>query len=237
MSNSIREQIILATISRAAIMRTASGFNTDIGANVNRVKMSIAETDIPITVVIPRPEQPSREYGSQILDMEILFEAKGLFGSTNASVYAELMLADLIEAFTGPEIDLPFNSGGTTEIAAGDTIAGASSSATGLVQAVTIDSGSWAGGDAAGTLTLRRKVGRFSNGENINVGAATNLATVNGAITLRSPEYLATGDLADSISYVSGGTENYPDAGETIVGTSALFLIRYPIKRGNPYAQ
>jgi hypothetical protein len=49
---------------------------------------------------------------------------------------------------------MAFSSGGTSEIKAGHYIRGATSNARALVKQVLTDTGTWAGGDAAGTLIL-----------------------------------------------------------------------------------
>lgn len=73
---------------------------------------------------------------------------------------------------------------GTAAIAAGDTVTG--TSATGLVVSVTLSSGSWAGGDAAGTLILTSVTGAWADNDAIQVSAATkalaSAATVAGSI-------------------------------------------------------
>lgn len=76
---------------------------------------------------------------------------------------------------------------GTAEIAAGDVVTG--TSATGLVVSVTLSSGSWAGGDAAGTLLLTSVTGAWVDNGDIQVSAATK-ALANGATV--------TGSLADA---------------------------------------
>jgi len=79
---------------------------------------------------------------------------------------------------------MAFTSGGTNEIKAGHKIIGASSGATATVVAVLADTGTWAGGDAAGTLILsaETETGTFtsesiyyegSSGTNDATGAAT----------------------------------------------------------------
>jgi hypothetical protein len=81
---------------------------------------------------------------------------------------------------------IDFTSGGTYEIAEGDTITGATSGATATVRRVIITSGTFAGGDAAGRLILASQTGTLQ-AENLNVGANTNVATIAGdssAITL-----------------------------------------------------
>jgi len=72
---------------------------------------------------------------------------------------------------------LTYTSGGTTEIVDDDTISGATSGATALVIDVVLDSGTWAGGDAAGTLWIKQQRGVFE-AENLNVGASSNVATI-----------------------------------------------------------
>jgi hypothetical protein len=82
--------------------------------------------------------------------------------------------------------ELAFTSGGTTEIADGDTITGATSGATAVVARVVLESGSWAAGTAAGRFIFASQTGTFQ-AENIDVGASLNLATIAGnssAITL-----------------------------------------------------
>lgn len=74
---------------------------------------------------------------------------------------------------------LPFGTG-TTAIAKGDTVTGASSGKTGIVVAVYVASGTWAGGDAAGFLYLKYPGADWSNWttpENIQVGGVTRAAT------------------------------------------------------------
>lgn len=81
---------------------------------------------------------------------------------------------------------LNFTSGGVTEIVTGNTITGATSAATALITRVVLQSGTWGGGDAAGYLIFASQTGTFQ-AENIDVGAALNLATIGGdssAITL-----------------------------------------------------
>lgn len=42
---------------------------------------------------------------------------------------------------------------------------------------------------------------------------------------------------ADAISYESGGTDSYPDAGESAVGTKISLNVKYSYLYGNPYSQ
>jgi len=86
---------------------------------------------------------------------------------------------DLITGGFVNDMVIPFTSGGTTQIVAGDTIKGATSGATAIVHEVLEYSGTWAGGDAAGFFVVKRDniVGTFGS-ENVFVGTGTNDATV-----------------------------------------------------------
>jgi len=72
---------------------------------------------------------------------------------------------------------LAFTSGGTYTVSPGDTITGATGAATAIVEKVTLSSGTWAGGDAAGTLSVYGQSGTFE-AENLNVGSNSNVATI-----------------------------------------------------------
>jgi len=74
-------------------------------------------------------------------------------------------------------MSLRFTSGGTTAIVVGNTITGETGGATAVVVAIDLDSGSWAGGDAAGVLSIDTISGTFQS-ETLKVGANLNLATI-----------------------------------------------------------
>lgn len=71
-------------------------------------------------------------------------------------------------------LQLPFKTG-SKEILAGDVITGAVSGDTAVVDNVIVDNGTWAGGDAHGTLVISSAIaGDFNNdGENIQVSSVT----------------------------------------------------------------
>lgn len=73
-----------------------------------------------------------------------------------------------------------YTSGGSTEIKAGMTIVGATSGTTGRVVSITLTSGTWAGGDAAGVITMDSVSGAWTNNEKLKVGAGTDDATMTG---------------------------------------------------------
>lgn len=79
---------------------------------------------------------------------------------------------------TGADIDgiaclytMAFTSGGTTAPIVGETVTGATSGATGVITDWYITGGTWAGGDAAGTMILKQVTGTFGS-ENLNGSSA-----------------------------------------------------------------
>ena len=82
-----------------------------------------------------------------------------------------------VDLSTDAGFSLDYTSGGTTAIAVGNTITGATSAATGVVLSITVTSGSWAAGTAAGVIRIHTKTGTFQ-AENLDVGASLNLATI-----------------------------------------------------------
>jgi hypothetical protein len=104
---------------------------------------------------------------------------------------------------------LAFTSGGTTAIAVGNTITGATSGAMAVVVAVDLDSGTWAGGNAEGTLWVNAQSGTFE-AENLNVGMTTNLATIadDSAIVLPTTNIMMIGRLRNENSSVTGHVQH-----------------------------
>lgn len=88
---------------------------------------------------------------------------------------------------------LGFDSGGTTEIAAGNTITGGTSGATATVDGVgTLSSGTWAGGDAAGILYISSVTGVWQDNEAIKV-SSVDCGTTYGDNGDLGTEYLPFG--------------------------------------------
>ena len=79
-------------------------------------------------------------------------------------------------------LSIPYNSG-STEFTVGETLTGATSGHTGVVVDYDLASGTWGGGDAAGTVYVKQATGAFQ-AENLNgsTGGA-NMASATGAGT------------------------------------------------------
>lgn len=119
---------------------------------------------------------------------------------------------------------LAFTSGGTYEIIPGDTVTGATSGATARVVSISLSSGTWAGGDAAGTFTLDTVVGTFV-AENLNVGDNTNEATIGGA-----PSAVAASDISGVIiardAKIATSELTWPSGASTAQKTAALAQLK-----------
>lgn len=115
-----------------------------------------------------------------------LYAFRNKVGGLEAGMYVEDALAGWTEIDLGREVN--FTSGGVYEIKVGDTITGATSSATAVITKVLLTSGTWAGGDAAGKLLLSTQIGDFQS-ENLNVGANLNVATIasNSSVIVLAP--------------------------------------------------
>lgn len=85
--------------------------------------------------------------------------------------------------------ELSYTSGGTYVIKVGDTVTGETSGATAVLTGVTVESGSFAAGTAAGRLIFASDTGTFQS-ETLKVGANLNVCTITGdasAITFAVP--------------------------------------------------
>lgn len=238
MTDSIREKIASGFVSRAAVIRQANQFNTDIGANSFRaVPLADPKSRLDAISIFPGEEEPDRSYGNDTLTMLVRCEALADFGSENASVVQEQMLADMVEAFTCLEYDIPFASG-TVEILPGETITDEDSGATALVISVSVVSGDWPTSDAAGTLRVRRHRNFFASGENLSVSGQVR-AAANGNAVGYDPPRLWLVDLLKTVKSVAyaGGTPGEPIAtGSKKCSAIAEFNVIYEMQRGIPYA-
>lgn len=236
----IRERIIQAIAAKLGRIRTANGYNTDLGAHIHRAIRRMAPDHAAAGSVFPRAEGKGRpirpQYGSTLLTMPMDVNAVlRVAAGANPSELSEPVLADIIEAMIGNLFTARFDHG-STEIAAGDTITGETSEATAWVEGVNLLGGSWAAGSAAGTLMLRRMTGTFQAGEPLIVNGAT-VAVIDAAPAYTPPVQSTTDGLADRIDYMRGGVMDYPEADKTAGGVISQWRIQYRIINGDPYHQ
>lgn len=238
MTLSIRERILVSFGTRLADVRTSNQYASDMGAEVFRSFLPSIDSRIAPCVgyYIDMEENTALYARKEVRVLPVRVQGVAEFGSVLPPVMAERLYADINECVLGDQYTLGFDSGGTSEIVSGDLIEGETSGAEGLVISVSLDSGTWAGGDAAGNFTLRRVKGLFSNNEDLTVSAVTGMATVVGTLSGQGPVDLLTGGLADAITFFSGNLI-MPDADGKTVGANIVFYVRYKQIAGNPYSQ
>lgn len=76
---------------------------------------------------------------------------------------------------------LDYTSGGTHELVVGDTVTGETGGATGYIEHITLTSGTWAGGDAAGTIYLTTRNATAFQAETLKDNGNLNCASIGGA--------------------------------------------------------
>jgi len=98
----------------------------------------------------------------------------GVDGSRNA---VGILGPYAIDAGASGQKTVAYTSGGTYEIMPGDVITGNTGGAYARIVAITLTSGTFAAGTAAGVITVDGQVGTFQS-ETLNVGANSNVATI-----------------------------------------------------------
>ncbi len=105
--------------------------------------------------------------------------ALNLTGVDGSRIAVGILGPYAIDAGASGQKTLAYTSGGTYEIMPNDIITGNTGGAYARVVAITLTSGTFAAGTAAGTMTLDGVSGTFQS-ENLNVGASSNVATIGG---------------------------------------------------------
>jgi hypothetical protein len=238
MADSIREQMISAMTTKLAKIRKKYGYTSDCGSNVFRgLPVPLHEDFLPGSSIMPVLDAVDNLYGKGMKIMQVRVQAVKLFGDKNPSEISEQLLADLIECIQGIVWTLSYDSGGTNIPVPGDTVLGETSSATAIIENVTLNSGTWAGGNASGDLALRRLSGEFEDDEELTIAGNSGVATVDGTASGEDALTSTTGGLAELIEYVSGGLESYPEHNDKVVGAATVFNVGFKTKVGDPYSQ
>jgi hypothetical protein len=101
---------------------------------------------------------------------------------------------------------LHFSAGSGIGFTAGQIVTGATSGATGTIRRVVIDSGTFAGSNAAGFLILYGITGNFQNGENLNVPSPA--MTMDAGVTLDAALTMDALSSSGGAVGVAAGTAN-----------------------------
>jgi hypothetical protein len=124
------------------------------------------------------------------------------FGSLGAQDDCELtysgQLAWTIGKQTSIYDQITFTSGGTYEPQAEETVTGNTNGETAVVVSVTLSSGAWADGDAAGTITYKSASGAFASGETVKI--VDPFGVTQSDVLTHAASDLVDFELADSLT-------------------------------------
>lgn len=96
MVDTIRQKIISAVLTGLTSIRTAAGYQTNMGGRVELVRSAIDAKHLPAVVVWPRPETGAKVLGKNKISMSIRFEGIVALGSDeNAAEVGEMILGDI----------------------------------------------------------------------------------------------------------------------------------------------
>jgi len=95
-------------------------------------------------------------------------------------------LIDGVDTTDTTQRSVAFTSGGVIELRAGDVVTGATSGATAQIVSISVTSGTWAAGTAAGTLVVDNQVGTFQS-ENLDAVSQANICTIGANTAAYTP--------------------------------------------------
>lgn len=238
MTDTIRQRIIDAVKVKGAEVRRSKGYRTDIGKNIKIYRTQ--NITLPAIGIWPGTDVVTQMHGDNQHAMPVKVEGIVALGADDYHELVEKILGDIIEMMTGTKWVLDYSSGGdaTNTPEPGDLIVGETSGAEAVLESFSTDSGSWGLGTAAGFFTLRRlEPPQEFEAEDLTINGVTGLAQTAGSVTKSKAEVTTCDGLVEDIILSGAGNEEYPETGEQIVGSSAVFNIIYFTIAGNPYSQ
>ncbi len=102
MADTIRETNIKAVLARLALITTANGYTTNIGAHVLRARKKIDDTELPCAVVWSGDESGEHKYGELACKMTLKIEGIVAFGNDDPSVIGEKIMGDIKKNLLDP---------------------------------------------------------------------------------------------------------------------------------------
>jgi len=238
MTDTIRQRIIDAIVVKGSEVRRSGGYRSDIGRNIQIYRTQ--NVTVPAIGIWPGTEIVTQVHGGNRNEMPVKVEGIVALGSDDYHSLVEKIIGDIIEMMTGTKYVLDYSSGGdaTNTPEPGDLIVGETSGAEAIVESFATDSGSWGLGTAAGFFTLRRLTPNAEfEAEDLTIDGVVGLAQTSGSMTKLKAEATTCDNLVDDIVLIGAGKEEYPESGEQIVGSAAVFNIIYFTIAGNPYSQ
>jgi hypothetical protein len=149
----------------------------------------------------------------------------------------ELVYAGQLEWVIGTQSSIysqiAYTSGGTRTIVAGDLLTGATSDETATVISITLTSGTFAGGDAAGVITVRSQSGTFQS-ENLDVTIGgdgdtfLNNATIGADMTrfeVADAVTVTASDVVSSWGSQTPGSNRSANASLDVEGADVMIIV------------
>jgi hypothetical protein len=190
--------------------------------------------ELPALSVFPHVEDA--QYKASVIThiMPVSFDFLNTFNiaTENPTSVSEVLLGDIIHCILGPTFALHFTNG-SSPFLQGNIVKGAISGATGVVMSVTVTSGAYLLGNAAGTLRIRDQRGYFT-AEDLKLFGGTVVKAKSTGFPVIQDFYEG---LVDNIVYVSGGVQDYPDQSENVILVKTVFNFIYSTLNDNPYLQ
>lgn len=233
----IREQIIKLIKAELEKITQTNGYMTNIGQSVVRGRYDLAPPELPAIVLLTNQDIITTRLDHGEHEMPVIVNAHDKYPTSSvnysdvAAQRAEAILGDIQTCLLAPRITLDFSSG-VLEPSIGTTLTGSSSGATAILESITLSSGSWPLGTAAGTFSCRLPWLDFTTENVLNSGGET-LAATTGTMTRIAP----FSDLLNYIEYQRGGIDPLPDIGEDTLKVPVEFSVVYVTLAGNPYKQ
>ncbi|MBF0590302.1 MAG: hypothetical protein HQL53_14370 [Magnetococcales bacterium] len=101
MSDSIREQILQALVTRLEEITLANGYSVDLTGAIHRARRFSRESHLPFLTIWDQKESASAEYDALQLTMGVEIELFADHGEENPSAVVNRLLADLMRSLTG----------------------------------------------------------------------------------------------------------------------------------------
>lgn len=233
----IREQILQSIKTELAKITTTNGYFTNIGLHTVRGRYDLMPAELPAVVMIANQDTITSRVDHEVHELPLVIAGhiespnSMLDYSDRAAHNAEAILGDIQTCLLSDRITLDFDTG-SREPRVGMTLTGSTSGATGIIESISVSSGSWATNDAIGTFQLRLPWQDFTTENLLNSGGNTVAATT-GTMT----RVTMFSNLLNHIEYQRGGIDPLPDPGEDILKVSVYLTAYYAVLAGNPYKQ
>jgi len=231
-NKTIRELVIDEVERKVKEISKANGYRNDI-ANVHVGYKFWQTQDLNAISIMPQPDDPTYLTGvrSNVMAMAIIGFAEYNPLTQEPDEASEPLLADLKHNILGSTFSVQFVNG-SQEPSQGDLLYGATSNTSVRVMRVNHTTGSWALGNAGGTLRIRDMRRFLSHTEYLKNAAGVVIAKAK-LITVE-PRF---GGYVSNVEYITGGIEGYPEVGETLIAVNLSVKFTYMTMNDNPYLE